>query len=205
MPTVMETVAQSLDGPALEQIASTLGTDRATTANAISAALPMLVSALARNAASPDGAASISGALQRDHDGSILDDLMGALGGGQSADLGAAISGGILRRIFGNQTSQVGAQLGAQTGLDSGRMLQLLALLAPIVMGALGRRQREQGLDTGGLSDLLRGEHAQVHQAAPGLGGLLTSILDGNHDGSMMDDAARMGGDLLGGFFKRDS
>jgi hypothetical protein len=203
MPTVLETVSQSLDGPALDRIAGMLGTDRATTTTAVSAALPMLVSALARNAASPDGAAAISGALQRDHDGSILDDLVGALGGGQ--DIGAAVSGGILRRIFGSQAPQVGASLGQQTGLDSGRMLQLLQILAPIVMGALGRRQREQQLDSDGLSDLLRGERQQVQQAAPGLGGLLTSILDGNHDGSVLDDAARLGGDLLGGFFKRGS
>lgn len=203
MPTLMETVAQSLDGATLDHMANTLGTDRGTTANAITAALPMIVSALARNASSPEGADALGGAIQRDHDGSILDDVLGSLQGGQLSGLGAAVSGGILRRIFGQQAGQVGSSLGAQTGLDSGQMMQLLQMLAPIVLGALGRRQREQQLDSGGLSDLLRGEHAQVQQNAPGLGGLLTSILDGNHDGSMLDDAARMGGDLLGGLFRR--
>ena len=38
MPTLMESVAQSLNGPALEQISSTLGTDQNTTMSAISAA-----------------------------------------------------------------------------------------------------------------------------------------------------------------------
>ena len=209
MPTLMESVAQSLNGPALEQISSTLGTDQSTTMSAISAALPMLVAALARNASQPDGADALAGALEQ-HDGSALDDVLGGLLGGgggaqSSGGLGSMIGGAILGHIFGQRAPQVGSQLGAQTGLDAGRMMQLLQILAPLVMAALGKAQREQGLDSGGLSDLLRGEHAQVHQAAPGLGGLLTSILDGNHDGSMLDDAERLGGDLLGGFFKRSS
>jgi len=123
MPTLMESVAQSLNGPALEQISSTLGTDQSTTMSAISAALPMLVAALARNASQPDGADALAGALEQ-HDGSALDDVLGGLLGGgggaqSSGGLGSMIGGAILGHIFGQRAPQVGSQLGAQTGAES--------------------------------------------------------------------------------------
>ena len=43
----------------------------------------MILAGLARNAAQPEGADPLHGAVQRDHDGSLLDDLGGFLGGGR--------------------------------------------------------------------------------------------------------------------------
>lgn len=200
MPSLIEAVTESLNGPALEQITQSLGADSQTTSAAIQAALPMLISALAHNAGQPGGAESLAGALQRDHDGGIFNDLTGFLGG-SAPSMGA----GILGHIFGQRTEQVGSVLGAQTGLDAGRMLQLLQMLAPLVMGALGKTHREGGLDAGGLAAILGGERQQVEQSAPSMAGILGSLLDGNRDGSALDDVARIGGDLLGGFFKKGS
>jgi hypothetical protein len=74
---------------------------------------------------------------------------------------------------------------------------QLLMLLAPVVLGALGRRQRQQGLDPGGLAGVLGEERRQAEASAPaGLGGLLGRVLDADGDGQIMDDV----GGLLGGF-----
>ena len=81
-------------------------------------------------------------------------------------------------------------------GLDSGLIQKLLPMLAPIVMGYLGRRLTSGGLDAGGLGGLLGGERAQVQQQDPGLGGIF-DILGGGDDndgGGLMDVA----GDLLG-------
>ena len=74
---------QQLSGDSLSRIGRQIGADEATTQSAIAAALPVLVSALARNASRPGGAEALDRALERDHDGSILDDLMGSLGGGR--------------------------------------------------------------------------------------------------------------------------
>ena len=198
MPSLIEDVTNSLSGPALEQITQSIGADPQTTSAAIQAALPMLISALAQNAGQPGGAEALAGALERDHDGGIFNDLTGFLGGSAPS-----VGAGILGHIFGQRTEQVGSVLGAQTGLDSGRMLQLLTMLAPLVMGALGRTHREGSLDAGGLAGLLGGEREHVEQSAPGMAGILGSLLDGNRNGSALDDAARLGGELLGGFFKK--
>jgi hypothetical protein len=71
-------------------------------------------------------------------------------------------------------------------------------MLAPVVMGALGQTKRQQKIDSGGLSGLLEQE---VSRAGGGsqLGGLL-SLLDTDKDGSVIDDVAKIGSRLLGGF-----
>jgi len=64
-------------GPALGQISGQIGADPQSTQTAVSAALPLLLGALARNASQPGGAEALAGALGRDHDGSVLDHVAG--------------------------------------------------------------------------------------------------------------------------------
>jgi hypothetical protein len=72
-------------------------------------------------------------------------------------------------------------------------------MLAPLVMGALGRAKRENSLDAGGLSTLLTGEQEHLKESAPGVMGALSRFLDQNNDGSVMDDVSG----LLGKAFRR--
>jgi len=76
---------------------------------------------------------------------------------------------------------------------------QLLAMLAPLVMGALGRAQQERGLDAGGLTNLLVGEQEQLKQSAPGVMGALGRFLDRDGDGSVLDDVGGLLGKTFGG------
>ena len=70
-----------LKGGAISQMSQAIGADQQSTATAVEAALPMIIGAMARNASTPEGASSLSGALDRDHDGSVLEDVIGFLGG----------------------------------------------------------------------------------------------------------------------------
>jgi hypothetical protein len=195
MPSITDVLGQALQGGALDQIAAQLGTDQATASSAVSSALPMLVGALARNASSEAGAQSLSGALERDHDGSVLDDVSGFIGGGSAASSGA----GILGHLFGGQQSAVSQAVGQSSGLDGQAAGQLLAMLAPVVMGALSRGARQGGgLDPTALSGLLGGEQASLAQQAPDAMGMLGQLLDSNRDGSIMDDLGRLATRVLG-------
>ena len=244
MSSLFDQLSQHVNAETIGQIASQIGATPAQTKTAVSAAMPMLLGALARNSATPQGAAGILGALERDHDGSLLDNLGGMLGGitgggsgsgalgeiggmlggllgGGSAGVGSSgggmidMGGAILGHVFGGKQGNVAASLGKSTGLQSGQMLQLLALLAPIVMSVLGKKNKQSGgLDQGGLADILGSAFQKSASQAPasvthgsgaagaggagGIGDLLSSVLDANPDGSVMDDLMKQGGGLLG-------
>jgi hypothetical protein len=188
--SLLDMLQQRLGGDAVNQISQQLGTDPGTTQTAIAAALPMLVGALARNAQDPGKAGALANALGG-HDGSVLDDVAGYLGRGNTGD-----GDGILGHVLGGRKETVQTGLGQAAGLDPAKAGTLLAMLAPLVMGALGKAQREKGLDTGGLAGMLGSEQQRATDAAPGVMGMLSSVLDRDHDGSVMDDIGGMLGKL---------
>lgn len=186
----------ALSGDTVSQISQAIGADESTTSNAIQTALPALLGGLANNSASEDGAASLAGALSRDHDGSILDNLGGLIGGALGGN--AANGEGILGHIFGGQHENVAQGVSQASGLDMSKVGPLLAILAPIVMGAVSRAHQSSGGDTSGLAGMLGGA-AQQMGGGSGLMGVLGQVLDRNHDGSAVDDVVGMIGGFLGG------
>lgn len=195
--SLLEMIQGRLSPEAVQQIGQRIGAEPAQTNQAINAALPLLMAAMARNAADPARAQGLARAVEEDHDGGLLDDLSGFLGSPQGR---AADGNGILKHVLGNRRSAVEQQLGQGTGLGAAQMAQLLPLLAPLVMAALGKAKRQRGLDAGGLAGVLGGEEAQIRQRAPGLMGTLSGLLDRDGDGSAMDE---IGGMLSGAFKKR--
>jgi hypothetical protein len=195
MSSVLDLLYSQLGAGGIETISRQLGIDPQTAQKAVAGAIPILTGAMARNASSPAGAADLHQSLQQ-HDGSILDRALEALGQGDGS------GAGILGSILGGGQDHAATSLAKATGLDSGTALRLLMMLAPLVMGALGRAHKQQGLDPGDLAGMLRAEHEQAQSAVPAsVLGDLSSLLDTNHDGSVVDDVAHLGGSLLGGLF----
>ena len=191
---LLDMLQQRLGSDAVNQISNRIGADPGITGNAIDAALPLLISALARNAGNPNQAQSLANAVSDDHDGSVLDDVPGYVG--RASEKPGA---GILRHVLGGRQQAVQHGLSQATGLEAGKAGTLLTMLAPLVMGAVGRAKRENGLDAGGISTLLTGEQEHLKQSAPGVMGALSRFLDQDNDGSVMDDV----GGLLGKAFRR--
>jgi len=192
MSGLFDLVTGTLQGK-MDSVASGIGTDPSTAQKAMTAALPVLLGALTRNASQPDGAEKLRAALERDHDGSVLQNA------GQVVQNPDAFSGaGILKHLLGDKKEQVAAGLGGQTGLNAGQVQKLLTMLAPIVLGGLGKMRQEQNADGSALSSMLQGEAGALKARAPELGGLL-GLLDADHDVSVLDDAAK----AIGSLFKR--
>lgn len=189
MASLVESLLNQLGGSNLQQVSQRLGADSATTNAAMSAALPILLGALAKNAATPGGAEALSNALSRDHNGSALDNLPGTLDEAQTGS-GSAILG----HLLGGRRAAVEQGLAKTTGLDPGAAGSLLTMLAPVVLGALGRAQRQGRMSPTDLAGMLAQEHQGI--SSGGLGGLL-NLLDSNHDGSVIDDVTRLAGKLF--------
>ncbi len=195
--SLLNIVLDRLGGDSLEGLTKQVGADEAATQSAIAAALPMLMGALTRNASKPEGAASLHRALAK-HDGSVLDNLSGLFGSGDTSD-----GEGILKHALGDRRGLVEQSVAKSSGLDLAKVGPLLAMLAPVVMGVLGKQQRESNLDEGGLSDMLRQDRRTAEAAVPQLKGM-RAMFDRDGDGEIADDlmglltGGGLGG-LLGG------
>ena len=193
MNAITEVITQQIAGGAGRIIAQRVGISESTANAAVQMAVPLILAALARNASQPSGAEDLHQAIQKDHDGSIFDNLMGYVGNPQSAN-----GSGILGHVFGSQQPAVASNLSQATGLDQNSAASVLEMVAPLVMGAVGQQQQQNGLDASGLSNLLIEQQQQAESTAPDLMSSLNSMLDQNRDGSSMDDLAR----VAGKFFK---
>ena len=184
-------MGQQIVGAASKQ----LGINESQAQSAVGAAIPFLLSALNKNAQS-GGANGISNALNQ-HDGSILDNLSGFLGQGGNMQDGL----GILGHVLGSNQETVANNIGKQSGLDSGQIIKILALVAPIVMGFLGKQKQAQGVQPDGIAGLLGGLVGGTNQAAGGINlGGFEKLLDQDGDGQL--GASDVIG-LLGNFFKK--
>ncbi len=197
----VETLAQQLlSAQNVRQVADQTGVDEATAQRSVAAALPTLLAGLGINAANPQQAQSIMDALDKDHDGNILDDISGYMATGGDVQQGNKIVG----HILGNKQQDVEQGLARTAGISTNQMSSVLAALAPLVMGALSRDARQSNTGSGGLAALLLGQDGPLgallgggsgSQADSGLGGMLGGLLGGG--GSSQSDSGL--GSLLGG------
>ncbi len=194
--------SDSMIGFLNQQIGGT-ESDKPKTQAAAAGIVSTLIGALATNAATPKGAESLDKALERDHDGSILDDVIGMLSGNRQPASQKALNGaGIISHILGDRSNGAADMIGKASGLDSGKVNNLMMILAPLVMGTLGKTKKQQGLNVSDLAGLLtrtKNEHVQENPTMA----LLTRFLDRDGDGSIVDDVANIGMKMLGNFFKR--
>ena len=204
MFSLQDLLGQQQGSEAVQEISNNVGAEPSAVNSAIRAALPTILGSLANNASTPQGAESLNTALEQDHDGSILDNLGGLgsmiFGGAGQGDAPPrqADAGGILGHILGGDQGTVVQDASSRSGLGSGQVAQIMMMLAPIVMGYLGRQKQEQGIGAEGLGGLLGGllGGQQTSAAAQSSGNSMmdtaTSMLDRDGDGSSLDDIASM-------------
>jgi hypothetical protein len=219
---VLDMIAARLGEPNVQAIGQKLGTDRQQTLVAIAHSFPTLVGSLAKNAQDPQGAQALASALDRDHDGSILANIAGHI-----ANPAPAKGAGILRHALGENQPAAAQLVATKSGISGQAAGSLLEIMAPMVMGLIGKRKQNEGLDAGGVAGMLinmigggsqPAAAAQQEQGGGLLGGLteklggLTNManiggivnqakgfIDKDKDGDIMDDLQGMLGGLFGG------
>ncbi|HEX8299752.1 MAG TPA: DUF937 domain-containing protein, partial [Rubricoccaceae bacterium] len=155
MSAILDVLAQSLNGAPMGQIAQAIGADEAQTSRAVGAALPALLTGLDRNTNTPHGAQALAGAVQRDHDGSLLDNLGGFLSHMSGGQAGAPAGGGL------------GGALGGMLGGGGGG-----GMLGGLLGGLLGGKATDGG---GILGHILGGQQSKVEQGVAQASGLNAS------------------------------
>jgi hypothetical protein len=198
MAGILDLLNSDLGKQIISGVAGSTGTDSNKTGSVLTMALPVLMKAMERNTASPEGAEGLMNALNSKHDGSILDNLGGLFGGGVEESVKQE-GAGILGHILGGKQQGVEQVIGQKAGIDASSVGNILKVAAPILMGVLGKQKKEQNVSnssdlTGLLGGLLGGSSSSNEQS------FLEKILDADGDGSVIDDVAGM---VLGGSEKK--
>lgn len=188
-----------ITGSAGNQVASQaenkFGIDKNQIIALLAVAAPLVISYLRKKSQDdPKEAEALNSALDKDHDGSILDN---------PAQVEARQEEGssILDHIFGGQKPQIENQLSQNTGISMDKIGPIMAMLAPLIMGYIGKEKQTSGVNSGGgLGGLLGGilggaqNQAQAQPSNP-LNDILGSVLGG---GSQQSSSGNPLNDILG-------
>ncbi|WP_332453723.1 DUF937 domain-containing protein [Chryseobacterium aquaticum] len=163
----------------------------------LAVATPLVISYLRNKSQDAKEAEALNNALDKDHDGSILDDT-------SNLESRQNEGGSILSHIFGNEKNNVENQLSQNTGISMDKIGPILAMLAPVIMGYIGKEKQQNNVGAGGLGDLLGGilggaqSQAQAQQSNP-LNDILGSVLGGGQSQASGNPLNDILGSVLGG------
>ena len=193
-----------------EQAENKFGISKGQIIALLAVAAPLIISYLRNKSQDANEAEALNNALDKYHDGSILNNPT-------SAVEREAEGNSILDHIFGGEKATVENQLSQNTGISMDKIGPILAMLAPVIMGYIGQQKQANGVNAGGLGDLLGGilggAQQQTQQSNDPLSSILGSVLGGATQqsggglGDLLDSVLGGGnqkqsgglGDLLGG------
>ena len=177
MNPILDMLMNAAGGGAVQQVGQQFGLSEEQTSSALNQLVPALVAGLQHNASQEGGAGALAGALESGNHAEYLDNPE-MLAQEATTDEGNSI----LSHIFGSKdvSRAVAGRAAEQTGIGADVLKKMLPVVAAMVMGGLSKRT------------------AAVPPGTPGAsGGLLSSLLDRNHDGSIADDVMGMMGRFL--------
>lgn len=159
-------IVEVLSPTITSRIASALGLNQTSTQKAVVAAVPALLASLISYVSKPQGATKLNEVVQKQEPGmlSSLANVIGEPGQKALVDQGTSV----LTSLLGGKTvSALTDALGEYAGVTGSGSKSLLGLLGPVVLGVLGREQRDQGLDASGLANLLTSQKNNVIAGLP--------------------------------------
>lgn len=154
-------------------LANKTGLENDKTQAILNLVVPLLLKKISQNASNETGSKALESALSKDHDGSILEDLVSAITNPDTKN-----GDGILEHVLSHQKSDIIDKLASQTNAKSDQVASIMTIVAPIIMGELGKKQKA-------TSD-------------SSITSILTSLIDKNDDRSAVDDLLQMGINWLG-------
>ena len=194
MSGILDILSSNLTEDVISQMSNRLGTDKKTTSTATEGAINILLAAMNKNAQKEESRGGLLNALTKDHDGGILDDIMGYAAGTAKVNERTANGAGVLGHLLGGKQSGAIEMLMKMSGMDKNNAGSLLSMLAPIVMGAVGKNLKTSNVNTdgGGLMDILSGTMNSRKQNQKEMS-MIEKLIDQDGDGSVIDDLLSMG------------
>ena len=175
---LLDVIKNYLTPDLISQVSKLIGEDNEKTSKALKSVLPVVLGGLATKTSEPIGAGQLVTLLQNGgHDGSLLTNLSESLSSNESSSGILEAGSGIISSLFGTKGGTIASAISTVSGVKSTSATSLMNLVAPIVMGAVGKEATAHGgLTASGLTSLLASQKDSILAALPaGLGILLGS------------------------------
>ncbi len=190
---------QLTSGDTMSVISNLLGENKAATQNGLDAILPSLLGTIIQKGSNTEGANMLMNLIKTGgHDGNILNNIVGLLGGGDKTNSLLNSGAGLLTTFLGDKTSNVVSIISSMSGLKNGSTSSLLKLAAPLLMGLIGKQST--GQSASGLMSMLLGQADFVKAALPS--GISSLLGLGNLGGTTTTTSSTSSSDSEGGFGK---
>jgi outer membrane protein OmpA-like peptidoglycan-associated protein len=138
------------------------------TRRSFAAALPASMYAIAEHGSSERGARDLMEGMRSGEAPQLdVNDVAATLSDAQASDRLLVRSGAWLERLLGGRMNGILGALSTHGGLGRDATSKVMALAAPLALGLVGRRVREDGLDADALADFLRSEKDKVGAQVP--------------------------------------
>ncbi|HEX6999168.1 MAG TPA: DUF937 domain-containing protein [Gammaproteobacteria bacterium] len=177
---IIELVKDQIDDGFLDTAASVTGLDATRARSAVGGAIPAVLAGLVSATSKPSGRNALAAALQ-DQDPELLDKLSSMRSGESRQSLIGSGLQSMTSLLGEGQLGRLASSLGGFAGIGQTGAKSLVGLVAPAVLGVIGREQKTRGLDINGVTDLLGQQRGNIASALPaGLASALgpTGLLD---------------------------
>ena len=165
--SLMDAVKGYLTPDVVRSASSLVGESEPATRQTLNSAVPTVLSGLANMVSTPAGATGLAGLIRDGGFGSAVDNVSSLFSGGTATSSMLSVGSQLLGKIFGGRSAAVADTLARSGGVSAASATSLLSLVAPLVMGVLGKRAAAQGLDASGLANSLLAERSDFAAAAP--------------------------------------
>ena len=182
---ILDMILEAQNGGAVNEMARNFGLEKRQARDVLSEVVPPFARGMQRNTRQQGGMDDLVGALRRGNHGSYLDDLSSLSNPGTTKD-----GNDILGHVFGNKdvSRNVAKHAGSKTGIDPSLIKKMLPIIAAIAMGVLSKKGKSAAPAPSGRT---------ASTGSGGLGDILSSVLDSDKDGSMLDDLIGMAGKMM--------
>ena len=186
---IFDLLSGKLDSNAMEELCKSTGADRSKMEQAIKIGMPTLIEGMSKNASSLEGASALAKVLDKHKDNGV-EDVAGFLKNVDTKD-----GSKILEHIFGNNNKKIQNNISAQTGLKDNQVSGMLAQLAPLLLGMLGKQKSSRNVGSNDLFSMLMG--LMGRSGNKGIMKTVTNMIDADGDGNIIDDISKMAGGLF--------
>ncbi len=170
----ISTLKNQLLGDNVGKAAVYLGESESGITKAISGLFPAILGTIFSKASTQDGASAMLKAAKDAHKSGIAGNVMALFSGDAST---VSQGGNLSQGLLGNNSNTIATAISSFAGIKSSSVTSLMGMIAPVVMGSVGKHAEARHLDATGFMDFARQNASGVQAMLPsGLANMATQF-----------------------------